>query len=361
MGWRLLGTIAAGLVGSLPAGCGVGEFTCSDDAQCVGQAMGVCQPDGYCSFPAADCPSGQRYGEHSGPRSGQCVGEASETGSTGEATGGTRTTGPASEDTQPALDTGPVSTSPGETTTTTSTEPVTTEPVVTTGEEVTSSEPTTGEPVDPDLVLWLELDRAPLGEVPDSSSYMAGGVCEPPGCPEGVRGAVGGGAWFDGNDDVVTVPHAPWLETNEGFTVAAFLRLDAVPTDFRSVLAKPFGGATSNSWEIYFFYEVLHVGMSGSFGAYWEVTSPWTFPPDDWVHVASTWDGAVLTLWLDGEAVGSVEVPEILLDDQAIRVGADDDHLPQGLIGHFPGGLDDVRVYRRPLAAEELAALAGGF
>ena len=27
---------------------------------------GTCEPNGFCSFPDTDCPSGSRYGEHAG-------------------------------------------------------------------------------------------------------------------------------------------------------------------------------------------------------------------------------------------------------------------------------------------------------
>jgi hypothetical protein len=356
MAWRVLGAVAAGVVGlALPA-CGAAAFVCEADVQCMGAGPGVCQADGYCSFPDAECPSGQRYGEHSGPQSGQCVGEGGATGSTGPTP---PTTAPSDADSGPVLDSGGLVTTAGDAST--SGDETTGPAVVTTGDEATSDEATTGEPVDPDLVLWLALDRAPRGDVLDSSSYMGNGACERTACPEGGRGAVSGGAWFDGIDDLVTVPHAEWLETTEAFTIATFIRIGDVPLDFRAVMAKPFGSGADNSWEIYFQYQVLYTGMSGAAGEYWEVAVPWSFPPDEWVHVASTWDGTLLTLWLDGEAAGSIEVPAIVFDDHAIHVGADDDHDPvDPIVGYFLGGIDDVRVYRRALAADEIAALAAG-
>jgi len=159
-------------------------------------------------------------------------------------------------------------------------------------------------------------------------------------------------------DDVITVPHAVWLETTEAFTIASFIRIGPVPLDFRAVMAKPLGPTLENSWELYFQDELLHTGMSGAAGEYWEVATPWTFPPEQWVHVAATWDGGLLTLWLDAAAVGSIEVPALVLDDQAIHVGADDDHDVTGPAGFFLGTIDDVRVYRRALTADELAVLA---
>src|SRR5688500_15117698 len=69
--------VVAGVLGALAAllgGCfGGGAFTCSDSSQCG--AGGTCQPNGLCSFADATCPSGQIYGEASGPLSGVCVGD----------------------------------------------------------------------------------------------------------------------------------------------------------------------------------------------------------------------------------------------------------------------------------------------
>ncbi|MEM6292622.1 MAG: hypothetical protein AAGA54_15225 [Myxococcota bacterium] len=43
-----------------------GVFTCSSDADCTGNGAGSCQPNGFCAFPDAMCPSGQRYGDLAG-------------------------------------------------------------------------------------------------------------------------------------------------------------------------------------------------------------------------------------------------------------------------------------------------------
>lgn len=320
----------------LGVGCGASsEFTCQADVQCVGDGAGVCQPDGYCSFPAADCPSGQRYGEHSGSSSGACVGldqdtEVAQTGPTSTSTGG-----PASESSGGLL---------------------TGEP--TTSGDASGGETITGEPVDPDLVLWLELEPAPEGEVPDSSSFMTPGTCKPPACPEVGPGAVGQGVQLDGDDDVIVVPHSPQLETGEGFTVAAWVLLFEAPIGHRALLTKPLGEVGGNTWELYFYEEVLYLGMQSN-GVFFEAVLPGPFAIDEWIHVAGTWNGAELTLWVAGQPVDSTEVLSIEFDDHPVMVGADDDH-EVALVGHFAGGIDDARVYRRALTPDELAQLAGG-
>ena len=64
--------MGSGLFSALAFGCVVSPdtFACSDDTNCSG---GRCESNGYCSFPTDACPSGQRFSEHSGPFSGECV------------------------------------------------------------------------------------------------------------------------------------------------------------------------------------------------------------------------------------------------------------------------------------------------
>ncbi|MCA9711164.1 MAG: hypothetical protein KDK70_35320 [Myxococcales bacterium] len=69
-------------------------YPCESAAQCVldGQT-GTCEPEGYCSLPDADCPSGRRYSEHAPAElSRACVGEASSGDSSDE--GGPACEGP---------------------------------------------------------------------------------------------------------------------------------------------------------------------------------------------------------------------------------------------------------------------------
>lgn len=67
------------LVGlAVAAGCTSANatFTCADSSACTHQGVaGICEPDGFCSFPDATCQSGRRYGDFSpAERAGQCVG-----------------------------------------------------------------------------------------------------------------------------------------------------------------------------------------------------------------------------------------------------------------------------------------------
>ncbi len=73
--WMILGAgLGFGLALAATA-CVDGAFACSSDANCLdGSSLGVCQPDGWCSFEDPECDSSQRYGEHaSADLAGTCV------------------------------------------------------------------------------------------------------------------------------------------------------------------------------------------------------------------------------------------------------------------------------------------------
>lgn len=67
-----VGAVAiAGLFVGLLCACSIEGFLCEQSDQCGDS--GICQPAGRCSFPDGTCDSGQRYGDHSGLVSGECV------------------------------------------------------------------------------------------------------------------------------------------------------------------------------------------------------------------------------------------------------------------------------------------------
>jgi alpha-tubulin suppressor-like RCC1 family protein len=58
-------------------GCGHAPYQCEASSQCLDQGVqGVCEPQGFCSFPDTDCPSGSRFEPDAGDAlGGTCVPE----------------------------------------------------------------------------------------------------------------------------------------------------------------------------------------------------------------------------------------------------------------------------------------------
>lgn len=79
----------------------------------------------------------------------------------------------------------------------------------------------------------------------------------------------------------------------------------------------------------------------------------------EWTHLAAVIDGRRARLYLDGKASGEMEIPRGLGGRRpaaaSLRLGTSDPHLRR----NFSGDLDDLRLWRRALAPQEVAALAG--
>ncbi|MEM6992820.1 MAG: LamG domain-containing protein, partial [Myxococcota bacterium] len=214
--------------------------------------------------------------------------------------------------------------------------------------------------VDEDLVLWIQLDDVADQDFSDASGNENDGACVEGSCPLESGGPVGSAGVFDGIDDYVLVPHHPSLETPDGFTAAAWIRLESLPGTQRSFLTKTFGTGVSNSWELYFFDGQQGRVLFSMVTEAGEVSANATEPAivGEWFHVAGTWDGSDMRLWIDGINVASSRIGSLSMDDHPVLIGVDDDNDAFGYDGYFDGGIDDVRLYQRALTAEEIAELA---
>ena len=73
-------------------------------------------------------------------------------------------------------------------------------------------------------------------------------------------------------------------------------------------------------------------------------------PLNAWTHLAATYDGAVLRLYVNGALAGSIAVSGAMAASTGVlRIGGN------GVWGEwFAGLIDEVRVYNRVLTASEV-------
>ncbi len=341
--------VVTALAGTL--GCGGAEvFACRQSADCAGREGGVCEPDGWCSFPDDGCASGRRYGRWVGDDLAQtCVpADVADTGSSthasAETTGGVGTTTTLG----PEVSSDPATTvAPTDATGSSSLDP-------SSGNAEASS--STGVPDDAPVAWYRFEDDGFAGTVLDSANGHDG-TCEMTACPTSTPGIVGNAALFDGVDDIVRVDDHVDFATDTGFTLAAWVRLDGDQTGFRCFVAKPLDDVGNyDSWELgrdenarttanIQLAEQMSVTVAGEI-----------LPVGDWVHVASTWDGASLRLWVDGLEVDSTDADSILLTGHALYfAGSWDGGEPSNFL---LGALDELQIWRRALDGDEIAMLA---
>ncbi|HWB79934.1 MAG TPA: LamG domain-containing protein [Nannocystaceae bacterium] len=333
------------LLGAI-ASCRSGAFACEGDDQCdAGDAQGVCQPEGVCSFPDDACASGQRYGDHSGALSGHCV----PTGGTGSSS--TSVAESSSMSTiDPSIAEGTSSSgSPG---------------TSSGGGEATSSDggesSSTGGGPDPSLLVWFQFEDE-LGDGFDNSGALGGvATCADITCPAAIDGPIGQGAQFDGVDDCGTYPFVDALAPDT-FTLALWARREVSGSGFDVAFTKPVGDMPYNTWRMTLQYDEMlgdrinvHVGMIDDSG----VDSYAPLPLGTWVHFAATWTGEAMTSYVNGELHELVPSTLIEVDDQPLLVGCDDDHVVPLPVNYLEGAIDDVRMYDRVLDDAEIAELA---
>jgi hypothetical protein len=215
-----------------------------------------------------------------------------------------------------------------------------------------STGPTT-RPLDPDLYGWWNARDVKADHVADASGHgraakaaAAGGTI----ATETVGGRVGfrvkgdGGAISPGAD--------AGFDFTADFSVALRVKLSGEQTDV--VLLSKRDPAAPDGWAI------VH-GIRG-FGGFGFVAAPRVLmptpikAPDDWVHLAVTFQQRDFLLYVDGKAIGTMELPHVpAASKQPLMIGAG-----AGGKGAMDGWLDDVRIYHRGVTAAEVEALAAG-
>jgi hypothetical protein len=168
-----------------------------------------------------------------------------------------------------------------------------------------------------------------------------------------MQGKFGSALLFDGVNDWVTVAHAPALNLTTGMTLEAWV----YPTangggSWRNVLIKE---RTNN--EVYSLYAnadtntpAVYVLPEGQGGVPLNVQGAAQLSLNTWTHLAATYDGATLRLYVNGTEVGNRVITGALLTSTgALRIGGN------SLWGEFfKGRIDEVRIYNRSLTQAEI-------
>lgn len=169
---------------------------------------------------------------------------------------------------------------------------------------------------------------------------------------------------FDGIDDQVLIPRSSSLEP-AAVTVEGWVRAGASPGAFRYIVSQ---GANLCQVASYGLYTDVDGGLAfyvsaGSDTAFASSpAAPATVWDGGWHHVAGTFDGATVRLYVDGAEVGTgtpwnVPIVYGLPTSQDGLLGAFGGTCASGGL-NYGGDLDEPRIWRRALSPQELAASA---
>lgn len=163
-----------------------------------------------------------------------------------------------------------------------------------------------------------------------------------------IAGRFGGALRFDGINDLVAVPDSASLDFKHAMTLEAWMRSTAGAGRWRPVIVKQRRTGAA--------YGLFTAGKKGRASARLRTTRVKKVAGrpararGGWRHLASTWNGKVLRLYVDGRLVAAKR--------HGRRAAKSAGRL---LIGgsrgaSFKGAIDEVRVYRRALTTAEIRA-----
>ncbi|CAL9397669.1 hypothetical protein SUDANB1_01388 [Streptomyces sp. enrichment culture] len=178
-----------------------------------------------------------------------------------------------------------------------------------------------------------------------------------------TAGVRGGALSFDGTDDAVRLPYRSRLPLGGGdFTASLHFRYTATSGE------QPFlwmGGIGTTQPQIWLRGEpagnrvrgLITTRSGASTVRSASVSADGARNDGRWHHLALRRGGGQLTLFLDGEAIGTADVPGSVSRNSPFGV-----HIGQRMDSRafLTGAIDDVRVWDRALSDEELAAGASG-
>jgi len=205
-----------------------------------------------------------------------------------------------------------------------------------------------------DLVAHWKLDEGSGNAVYDSGTSGNDGTFE--GDPQWMAGYYGGALEFDGTDDNIDCGNDDSLNITDEITLSAWINVAQRPAvdDWYTIAWK------ENAYSMYLYgADNTVTTLAADFWLDTGRADIWDgpdidIPPNDWAHIAVTFNGTDFEFYVNGEhdhtqnQPGTIEISAI--DFLFTQVGS-----------NFAGLIDDVRLYNRALTqAEILAAMEGG-
>jgi hypothetical protein len=164
-----------------------------------------------------------------------------------------------------------------------------------------------------------------------------------------AAGKTGSAVSFDGVNDWVTVNDANDLDLTAGMTLEAWVRPTAL-SGWNTIIMKE-DGVDTLAYGLYANDSAPYPAVTVRIGVL-DRSALGTAPlaTGQWTHLAATYDGTTLRLYVNGVQVGSkAQTGNMVVSTRALRIGGN------GVWGeYFNGLIDDVRIYNRALSAAEI-------
>ncbi len=185
-------------------------------------------------------------------------------------------------------------------------------------------------------------------------------------------GKIGGALEFDGTDDVVEL--GAFDVVGPGITLAAWIKPDDFDINDGRIITKANEWLADDHW---WMLSTIAEGGEIRLRFRLKTTDGQAVPTliagsgplvtGEWQHVAATWDGTTMRLYLNGEEVGSLaKGGDDVATDSSVKVaiGSQPSDAFATDVSHiskfFDGFIDDVRLYSGALSQDEIQVLMEG-
>jgi hypothetical protein len=206
-------------------------------------------------------------------------------------------------------------------------------------------------------LAWWKFDETNGTRVANAAGTQFHGLVQGPprwtGGGDGHRGVLE----FDGDETWVDCPDSARLELRDRLSVSAWFKVRSSDPASQTLLAK------GEAWRLQRLadkgtIEFALVGpqtKGASKGKLPTVVSKRTVADEQWHHVAGTYDGERIVLYLDGVEEGAVTASgPVAVNTAPVTIG--ENAVTRGRF--FNGWLDDARLYDRGLSAGEIRKLS---
>jgi len=143
-------------------------------------------------------------------------------------------------------------------------------------------------------------------------------------------------------------------------TMSAWVYRNVNQPGDRLVLSRQQGLSTSDQYFLGFHDNAYLAGVQTTSG--YSVLIVGAASSAQWIHLAATYDGATLRLYVNGSLIASRAATGNIVSDPSrpLILGAGQNDGSSAVQEAVSGRIDDVRLYTRALSATEIQALASG-
>jgi len=158
-----------------------------------------------------------------------------------------------------------------------------------------------------------------------------------------TSGKYGQAISFNGTSALVSIPNSPLLQLRTAMTLEAWVNPSRLTGIWRDVIYKG-----NDNYYLEADSTSAKPATRGAFGTPLFGTGALT--TNTWTHLAGTYDGATVRLFVNGVQVSSrVQTGQIAISTNPLQIGGD------SIYGqYFPGRIDEIRVYNRALNTAEI-------